>query len=110
MAPHVKVIAVEAEQSACLKAALETGERVKLEQVGLSVDGVAVAQIGELPFDVVRTQKSDNSGPIVEPAVITCTNDEVCSAVTDIFGGESEYREPCRSVVRRWYEHIYRKP
>ncbi|MFP3490330.1 pyridoxal-phosphate dependent enzyme, partial [Staphylococcus sp. SIMBA_130] len=59
VAPHVKVIAVEAEQSACLKAALETGERVKLEQVGLFVDGVAVAQIGELPFDVVRTQKSD---------------------------------------------------
>ena len=50
VAPHVKVIAVEADQSACLKAALETGERVKLEQVGLFVDGVAVAQIGELPL------------------------------------------------------------
>lgn len=55
--PHVKVIAVEAEQSACLQAALKAGERVKLEQVGLFVDGVAVAQIGELPFEVIRTQK-----------------------------------------------------
>ena len=58
VAPHVKVIAVEAEQSACLKAALETGERVKLEQVGLFVDGVAVAQNLELPFNIIRTQNT----------------------------------------------------
>ncbi|MEK6200745.1 MAG: threonine ammonia-lyase, biosynthetic, partial [Psychrobacter sp.] len=98
VAPHVKVIAVEAEQSACLKAALETGERVKLEQVGLFVDGVAVAQIGELPFDVVRTQKSDNSGPIVEPEVVTCTNDEVCAAIKDIFEENRSIVEPAGAL------------
>ncbi|BBI67617.1 hypothetical protein PKHYL_18080 [Psychrobacter sp. KH172YL61] len=99
VAPHVKVIAVEAEQSACLKAALETGERVKLEQVGLFVDGVAVAQIGELPFDVVRTQKSDNSGPIVEPNVVTCSNDEVCAAVKDVFEESRSIVEPAGALA-----------
>ncbi len=98
VAPHVKVIAVEAAESACLKAALEAGERVKLEEVGLFVDGVAVAQIGELPFDVVRMQKRDGSGPIVEPEVITCSNDEVCAAIKDVFEENRSIVEPAGAL------------
>lgn len=98
VAPHVKVIAVEADQSASLKAALEANERVKLEQVGLFVDGVAVAQIGELPFDIVRMQKSDKSGPVVDPEVVTCTNDEVCAAVKDIFEENRSIVEPAGAL------------
>jgi threonine dehydratase len=33
---------------------------VFLPHVGLFADGTAVAQIGELPFEMVRLQKSDN--------------------------------------------------
>ena len=54
VAPHVKVVAVEYEESACLKLALETGERAILPHVGLFADGTAVAQIGELPFEVLQ--------------------------------------------------------
>lgn len=85
VAPHVKVIGVESDESACLKAALDCNERVKLPQVGLFADGTAVAQIGKLPFDVVRLPKSDNSGPIVDPEIVTCTTDEICTAIKDIF-------------------------
>ena len=98
VAPHVKVIAVEADQSACLQAALQAGERVKLEQVGLFVDGVAVGQIGELPFEVVRMQKSDHSGPVVEPDVITCSNDEVCAAIKDVFEENRSIVEPAGAL------------
>lgn len=98
VAPHIKVIAVEAEQSACLKAALAANERVRLAQVGLFVDGVAVAQIGALPFDVVRMQKSDNSGPVVEPEVITCSNDEVCAAIKDVFEENRSIVEPAGAL------------
>ena len=98
VAPHVKVIAVEADQSACLQAALKAGERVKLEQVGLFVDGVAVGQIGELPFEVVRMQKSDHSGPVVEPEVITCSNDEVCAAIKDVFEENRSIVEPAGAL------------
>ena len=45
--PHIKVIGVEAEDSACLKAALAAGKPVDLAQVGLFADGVAVKRIGE---------------------------------------------------------------
>lgn len=92
VAPHVKVIPVEYEESACLKAALEANERVVLPQVGLFADGTAVAQIGEKPFDVIRLQKSDNSGPIVEPEVVLVNTDEICAAIKDTY-------DECRSIV-----------
>ena len=99
VAPHVKVIAVEPEGAACLKAALESGERVRLPQVGLFVDGVAVAQIGELPFEVVRLPKSDGSGAVVEPNVVTCSNDEVCAAVKDVFEENRSIVEPAGALA-----------
>ncbi|WP_216934226.1 MULTISPECIES: threonine ammonia-lyase, biosynthetic [unclassified Acinetobacter] len=92
VAPHVKVIPVEYDESACLKAALEANERVILLSVGLFADGTAVAQIGEKPFDVIRLQKSDNSGPIVEPHVVLVNTDEVCAAIKDTY-------DECRSIV-----------
>ncbi|MCA1768455.1 MAG: threonine ammonia-lyase, biosynthetic [Halomonas sp.] len=74
--PDIKVIGVESEDSACLKAALEAGERVVLDQVGVFAEGVAVAQIGELPFSIIRDLIDD---------VITVNTDEICAAVKDIF-------------------------
>lgn len=97
--PHVKVIAVEPAEAASLKAALEHNERVRLPQVGLFADGVAVAQIGKLPFEVVRMQKSDGSGTVVEPNVITCTNDEICAAVKDIFEENRSIVEPAGALA-----------
>src|SRR5690554_3921271 len=44
--PNVKIFAVESDESACLKAAMDKKRRVTLQQVGIFADGVAVAQIG----------------------------------------------------------------
>ncbi|WP_346796989.1 threonine ammonia-lyase, biosynthetic [Halomonas sp. Bachu 37] len=74
--PDIKVIGVEAEDSACLKAALAAGTRVVLDQVGVFAEGVAVAQIGEAPFAIIRDLVDE---------VITINTDEMCAAVKDIF-------------------------
>ncbi len=47
-----------------------------LDQVGVFAEGVAVAQIGEVPFSLVRDLVDD---------VITVNTDEMCAAVKDIF-------------------------
>ncbi len=99
VAPHVKVIGVESNESACLQAALKSNERVKLAQVGLFADGTAVAQIGKIPFDVIRLQKSDNSGPIVEPEIVTCTTDEICAAIKDVFEENRTIVEPSGALA-----------
>ncbi|WP_311949177.1 threonine ammonia-lyase, biosynthetic [Halomonas piscis] len=74
--PDIKVIGVESEDSASLKAALAAGERVTLDEVGVFAEGVAVARTGEVPFKLMQ-------GLVDE--VITVTADEMCAAVKDIF-------------------------
>jgi threonine dehydratase len=83
--PDIKVIGVEAEDSACLDAAMKSGYRVKLEQVGIFAEGVAVAQIGEEPFKVCKDYVDE---------VITVTTDEICAAVKDIFEDTRAVAEP----------------
>ena len=64
--PDIEVVGVEAEGQAAMKAALDAGERVALEQVDLFCDGTAVRQIGELPYEILtdvidRVEVVDNA-------------------------------------------------
>lgn len=88
--PGVKVIGVEAHDSACLKAALAAGRRVTLPQVGIFADGVAVSQVGKLPFQLVRDYVDD---------VITATTDEMCAAVKDLFEDTRSIAEPSGALA-----------
>ncbi|MBO9490435.1 threonine ammonia-lyase, biosynthetic [Endozoicomonas sp. G2_1] len=87
--PEIKVIGVEAEDSACLKAALAAGEPVDLEQVGLFADGVAVKRIGQHTFDVIKHFCDD---------VITVNSDEICAAIKDIFEQTRVIAEPAGAL------------
>ncbi len=88
--PDVKVFAVEAEDSACLAAALKKKKRVKLPQVGLFADGTAVAQIGEETFRVLRKTID---------GVITVSTDEICAAIKDIFDDTRSIAEPSGALA-----------
>ena len=98
VAPHVKVIAVESEGAACLKVALNDGKRTRLPQVSLFADGVAVAQIGQIPFDIANLTKSNGQGKVIDD-VITCNNDEICASVKDIFEENRHIVEPSGALA-----------
>lgn len=87
--PNIKVIGVEAEDSACLKAALNAGKPVDLEQVGLFADGVAVKRIGEHTFDLIKHYCDD---------VITVSTDEICAAIKDVFEQTRVIAEPAGAL------------
>ncbi|MBE9396868.1 threonine ammonia-lyase, biosynthetic [Pontibacterium sp. N1Y112] len=87
--PEVKVIGVEYEDSACLKAALEANERVTLSQVGIFAEGVAVAQIGEHTFEIARQYVDE---------VITVNTDEICAAIKDIYDDTRSICEPAGAL------------
>ncbi|MEZ9142606.1 MULTISPECIES: threonine ammonia-lyase, biosynthetic [unclassified Shewanella] len=87
--PQVKIVGVEPEDAACLKAAMEAGEPVTLSQVGLFADGVAVKRIGEEPFRVAKDYVDE---------VITVTSDEICAAVKDIFEDTRAISEPAGAL------------
>ncbi len=88
--PEIKVIAVEPEDAACLDAAMKANERVVLPQVGLFADGVAVKQIGENTFNVLRNGCNE---------VITVTTDEICAAVKDVFDDVRSVNEPAGALA-----------
>ncbi len=89
LSPETRVIAVEAEESACLQAALQAGKRVKLPKTGLFVDGVAVAKIGKEPFRVAQ-KCVDNT--------ITVSNDEICAALKLMFDDTRSIAEPAGAL------------
>lgn len=98
IAPHIKVIGVEPDGAACLKAALIQGVPTRLSQVSLFADGVAVAQIGELPFAIAKCHKTGTQTCVVDD-VITCNNDEICAAIKDIFEENRHTPEPAGALA-----------
>ena len=88
-APHIKVIGVEPTDSPTLFKALEANERVILDDVGRFADGVAVKQIGELPFEIAKESVDD---------VILVSNDEMCAAIKDIYEDLRSVSEPAGAL------------
>jgi threonine dehydratase len=88
--PQIKVIGVEPDDAACLRAALDAGERVHLAQVGLFADGVAVRQIGEEPFRIARQHVDD---------VIVVDTDAICAAIKDVFDDTRSIAEPAGALA-----------
>lgn len=88
--PEVKVIAVEPEDSACLKAALDVGEPVVLDQVSMFADGVAVKRIGDETFRLCQAYIDDH---------VSVSSDEICAAVKDIFEDTRAIAEPSGALA-----------
>jgi threonine dehydratase len=88
--PNTRVIGVEPEDAACVKAALDQGKRVRLKEVGLFADGCAVAQTGKETFKLIRQSVDE---------VITVSTDEICAAVKDIFEDSRAIAEPAGALA-----------
>ncbi|KAA8996478.1 threonine ammonia-lyase, biosynthetic [Affinibrenneria salicis] len=88
--PQIQVIGVEAEDSACLRAALDAGHPVDLARVGLFAEGVAVKRVGDETFRLCREYLDD---------VITVDSDAICAAVKDIFEDVRAIAEPSGALA-----------
>ncbi len=88
--PEIKVIGVEAEDSACMQAALQVDERVTLSEIGLFPDGIAVAQAGEKTFEVAR---------LCVDEVVTVSVDEICTAIKYAFEDTRVVAEPAGAAA-----------
>ncbi len=98
--PEIKLVAVEAEDSACLQAALDAGKPVPLDTVGIFADGVAVKIMGDETFRLCQQYVDD---------VITVNSDEICAAIKDIFDDTRVIAEPAGALsvagIRKYVQH-----
>ncbi len=97
--PGIRVIGVEPVDADALHRSLAAGHRVKLDQVGLFADGVAVSMVGEHSFELCRQ--------FVDEVVLVST-DEICAAIKDVFEENRSILEPAGALavagLKAWSE------
>ena len=88
--PEIKVIGVEPEDADAMYRSLRAGRRVKLRQVGLFADGVAVKQVGRETFRLCRALVDD---------IIRVDTDAICAAIKDVFEDTRAVLEPAGALA-----------
>ena len=95
--PEIKVIGVEPFESDAMYRSLRAKRRVRLKQVGIFADGVAVKQVGKENFRLCRQFVDD---------VVRVDTDEICAAVKDICEDTRTLVEPSGALgvagIKRW--------
>jgi threonine dehydratase len=97
--PDVRIIGVEPYEADAMYQSIAAGHRVTLDRVGIFADGVAVREVGELTFPIVRETVDE---------IVRVSNDAICAAIKDIFDDTRSVMEPAGALavagVREWVE------
>jgi len=97
IAPHVKIIGVEANDANAMVQSLKLGRRVFLKEVGLFADGAAVKTVGEETFRICQEVVDD---------VVLVSTDEICAAIKDTFEDTRSILEPAGALslagLKKW--------
>jgi threonine dehydratase len=87
--PEIRVIGVQPVDSDAMARSLRQGRRVKLHQVGLFADGVAVKRVGRETFHLARRYVDD---------IILVDTDATCAAIKDVFEDTRSILEPAGAL------------
>jgi len=88
--PEIKIIGVEPVDADAMYQSLKAGERVRLSQVGLFADGVAVRQVGEETFRLCQQYVDE---------VMLVDTDDTCAAIKDVFEDTRSILEPAGALA-----------
>lgn len=88
--PEIKIIGVEPVDADAMYRSLKTGKRIKLPQVGLFADGVAVREVGEETFWLCQQYVDE---------IILVDTDATCAAIKDVFEDTRSILEPAGALA-----------
>ncbi len=88
--PEIKIIGVEPVDADAMAQSLKAGHRVKLAQVGLFADGVAVREVGNETFRLCQQYVDE---------VILVDTDDICAAIKDVFEDTRSILEPAGALA-----------
>ncbi len=88
--PELRIVGVEPVDADAMAESLSAGRPVRLEEVGVFADGVAVQQVGTRTFPIVRETVAD---------IVRVTNDQICAAIKDIFDDTRAIAEPAGALA-----------
>ncbi|CCH67949.1 Threonine dehydratase biosynthetic [Richelia intracellularis HH01] len=88
--PRIKIIGVEPLDADAMNQSLRAGRRVRLSQVGLFADGVAVREVGEETFRLCQKYLDE---------IILVNTDDICAAIKDVFEDTRSILEPAGALA-----------
>ncbi len=88
--PEIKIIGVEPVDADAMSQSLKAGKRVRLSQVGLFADGVAVREVGEETFRLCQKYVDE---------IILVSTDDTCAAIKDVFEDTRSILEPAGALA-----------
>lgn len=88
--PEIRIIGVEPVDADAMYRSLQAGHRVRLPQVGLFADGVAVREVGEETFRLCQEYVDD---------IILVDTDATCAAIKDVFEDTRSILEPAGALA-----------
>lgn len=90
LSPQTKIIGVEPLGAASMKAAMEAGELVKLEEIDKFIDGAAVQQVGRLNLDICKDRLHQ---------IVTVPEGRVCQVILDLYNRDAIVAEPAGALT-----------
>ena len=90
MCPETKVIGVEPAGAPCMKAAIEAGETVRLENIDKFVDGAAVQKAGTLTYEVCKEVLDD---------IVVVPEGAVCTTIIQMYNKSAIVVEPAGALA-----------
>lgn len=91
LSPRTKIIAVEASGAPSLKAALDQGEVVVLDQIDGFADGIATKSVGEIPLNICKETVDQH---------ILVPEGKMCATILSLYNDEAIVVEPaCASTI-----------
>ncbi|WP_296180020.1 threonine ammonia-lyase IlvA [uncultured Corynebacterium sp.] len=91
MAPQTRVVGMEPEGAASLRAAFDHGGPVTLEDVDPFVDGAAVKRLGRLPYEILEANRERLSFDTVSEGA-------VCTDLLNLYQNEGIIAEPAGAL------------
>ncbi|MDE3020504.1 MAG: threonine ammonia-lyase, biosynthetic [Pseudomonadota bacterium] len=90
ISPSTRIIGIEPVDANAMSLSLAAGHRVRLDQVGLFADGVAVKQVGDQTFRLCQNLVDE---------MIEVSTDEICAAIKDVFEDTRSILEPAGALA-----------
>ena len=90
MSPETKIIGVEPGGAPCMKAAIEAGELVELEDIDKFVDGAAVKKAGAMTYQVCKEVLDD---------IVVVPEGAVCTTIIQMYNKSAIVVEPAGALA-----------
>lgn len=89
ISPATKLIGVEPEGAAAMKAAMAANELIELDHINTFVDGAAVKAVGKIPFELCKDQLEN---------VVIVPEGKICTTILKLYNEEAIVVEPAGAL------------